>query len=91
MFTEKDIEQVIEIYETRGIVTRDDFGNMDSRPLSEEVYDEMQRRGYDNVMMTEAHLSGYADYSRAIYNADKYTFKEADEYLIKNVLHEWKL
>lgn len=25
MFTEKDIEQVIEIYETRGIVTRDDF------------------------------------------------------------------
>ena len=44
MFTEKDIEQVIEIYETRGIVTRDDFGNMDSRHLSEEVYDEIDRK-----------------------------------------------
>ena len=33
MFTEQDILNVIEVYESRGIVTRDDFGNLDSRPL----------------------------------------------------------
>lgn len=87
MFTEDDIKAVIEAYEKRGIVTREDFINLDSRPLSEEVLDELYKRGYNEAMMTEAHLEYFKDYSRAIFDPNRYKPDEADKYLIQNVLH----
>ena len=90
MFTENDIRNVIQVYEKKGIVTRDDFLNLDSRPLSDEVLDELQRRGYEEARITEAHLDDYMDYPRAIYNRERFEPKEADEYLIQNVLHSNK-
>ena len=89
MFTEQDIQNVIEAYESRGIVTRDDFGNLDSRPLSDEVLDELRRRGYRSAKMTEAHLPQFVDYSRAIYDPDHYEPDDADELLIKDVRQEY--
>lgn len=89
MFTEQDILNVIEVYESRDIVTRDDFGNLDSRPLSDEVLVELHRRGYRSAKMTEAHLPQFVDYSRAIYDPDQFDPDEADDFLIKYVLHEY--
>ena len=87
MFTEDDIKAVIEAYEKRGIVTREDFINLDSRPLSEEVLDELYKMGYNEAMITEAHLEYFKDYSSAIFDSNRYKPDEADKYLIHNVLH----
>lgn len=87
MFAEKDILNIINVYNERGIVTRNDHPNLDSRPLSHEIYDELRKRGYKEVMMVEAHLDGWVDYSRAIYNPNRFEVHEAEEYLIKNVLY----
>lgn len=87
MFTEEDIVNVISVYEECGIVTRNDCANIDSRPLSQEIFDEIQKRGHEEALMIEAHLEGYMDYSRAIFNPDEFKPQEAKTYLIKNVLH----
>lgn len=43
MFTKADMRKVVSAYESNGIVTRNDFGNIDSRPLAKEVLDELHR------------------------------------------------
>lgn len=89
MFTEDDIKAVIEAYEKRGIVTREDFINLDSRPLSEEVLDELYKRGYNEAMITEAHLEYFKDYSSAIFDPNRYKPDEADKYLIQNFISDF--
>ena len=92
MFTEQDIQNVIEAYESRGIVTRDDFGNLDSRPLSDEVLDELRRRGYRSAKMTVPgrHMPGAPNRpSISNYDPDQFDPDEADDFLIKYVLHEY--
>lgn len=86
MITATDMKKVIDEYEKKGIVTRDDFVNLNSRALSYEVFDKLKKQGYEESSMTEAHLDNFSDYSRAIYNTNKFTKREADLYLIQNVL-----
>lgn len=59
---------------------------LNSRPYADEVFEEMQKRGYGEALMSEPHLDNYEDYSRVIYNPDVYSHKEAEKYMIKNVL-----
>ncbi len=87
MFTEEDIKNAIVAYEDRGIVTRDECKNLDVRPFDKEIFYELRSRGYQEALMTEAHLTGFRDYSSAIFNPQRFTPKEADNYLIKYVLH----
>lgn len=86
MFTKADMRKVVSAYESNGIVTRNDFFKIDSRPLAKEVLDELRRIGYTEAMITETSTKGRTDYSSAIYNPEHFEPKEADEYLIQNVL-----
>lgn len=88
MFTEKDIETVILAYEKNGIVTRNDCKNIDSRVLSDEIYEELSKRGYSSIGMIEEHLDGFTDYSRAIYDTNRMDFHEANKYLKQYVLKD---
>lgn len=84
--TEREMKKVIEAYETRGIVTRNECRSIDSRALSKEILKEMHNRGYSEAKKEEANLEGYVDYSNIIYNSDVIEFQEAKDYLIKHVL-----
>lgn len=86
MYTKKDIENVIDAYEQCGIVTRKECKNLDSRPLSQEIYNELLSRGYEEAQLAEIHLENFYDYSRVIYNSDRIDIKEVEKYMIKNVL-----
>lgn len=88
MHIDDDMITIMHAYETYGIVTRIECPNLDSRPLSDKIMLEMKKRGYEEALMTETHLEGFIDYSRAIYNPDRFTNKEADEYLVRYVLKE---
>ena len=86
MLNKKDIDIVVSVYEQKGIVTRDDCPGLDSRPYAIEMYEELNRR-YESVSIIESHLPGYIDYSSAIFNPQRFTPTEADNYMIKYVLH----
>ena len=75
MLDKKDIDFVINVYERKSIVTRDDCLNLDSRPYAREMCE------------VESHLPRYSDYSNAIFNSSEFNFYEVDEYMINNVLH----
>ena len=79
MHIDDDMITIMHAYETYGIVTRIECPNLDSRPLSDKIMLEMKKRGYEEA---------FIDYSRAIYNPDRFTNKEADEYLVRYVLKE---
>lgn len=51
MFTKADMRKVVSAYESNGIVTRNDFFKIDSRPLAKEVLDELRRIGYTEAMI----------------------------------------
>lgn len=85
MITVDQMNAVIDAYMTKGIVTRNECSNMDSRPLAEEIYDKLKELGC-KVSSVEANINNYADYTRAVYDPDKFDYKEAIEYLKKNVL-----
>lgn len=87
MLNEKDIDFVIKVYERKSIVTREDWLSLDSRPYAKEMCKELNRRGYEEASIIESHLSGYLDYSSAIFNSSKFTYNEVDEYMLENVLH----
>lgn len=85
-YTEEQMEVIIKAYVQNGIVTRKDYFGLDLRPYADEVFEELQKRGYSEAAMCEPHLEGYVDYSRVIFNSDVYSYKEAEEYMVKNVL-----
>lgn len=87
MLNEKDIDFVIKAYEQKNIVTREDLLSLDSRPYAKEMCNELNKRGYEEASMIESHLSGNFDYSSAIFNSSKFTYKEVDEYMLENILH----
>jgi hypothetical protein len=87
MFTEEDIKNVIAAYEDNGIVTRAECSNLDARPFANELFYELRSRGHEEAEITEAHLENYLDYSSAIFNPQRFTPTEADNYMIKYVLH----
>lgn len=86
MLNKKDIDLVINVYEQKNIVTRDDCLNLDSRPYANEMCAELNRRGYEEASIIESHLLGYSNYSSAIFNLSEFTYDEADKYMIENVL-----
>jgi hypothetical protein len=86
IYTEEQMKIIIKAYEKNGIVTRGDCIGLNSRPYADEVFSELKRRGYTEAAMSEPHLNNYTDYSRVIFNSDKYDYKEADEYMIQNIL-----
>ena len=45
MLNKKDIDFVINVYERKSIVTRDDCLSLDSRPYAREMCEELKRRG----------------------------------------------
>jgi hypothetical protein len=87
MLNKNDVDFVINVYEQKNIVTRDDCLNLDSRPYAREMCEELHRRGYEEASIIESHLPGYFDYSSAIFNTNELTYYEADKYMIDNVLH----
>ena len=87
MVIESEINKAISAYEIYGIVTRNDCASIDSRPLAKEIFEEMQKRGYLEVDLSEGHLKGYSDYSQVIFNPERYDYEQAIEYLVKNVLY----
>ena len=87
MLDKKDIDFVINVYERKSIVTRDDCLNLDSRPYAREMCEELKRRGHEEASIIESHLPRYSDYSTSIFNSSEFNFYEVDEYMINNVLH----
>lgn len=86
MFTEEQIRIIISAYEQNGMVTRNDYVGLDTRPRAKEVYTELKKRGYSEVAITEPHLENYVDYSSVVFNSKLYSYKEVEEYMIQNVL-----
>ena len=86
MYNEEQMQIIISAYQKNGIVTRNDYAGVDSRPYAKEVHTELQRRGYIEAAIIEAHLENYIDYSSVIFNPNIYDYKEAEAYMIQNVL-----
>ena len=86
MSKQADMRKVVSTYDSNGIVTRTDFVTIDSRSLAKEALDELHRIGHTEAMITETSTKGRTDYSSAIYNPEHFEPKEAEEYLIQNVL-----
>lgn len=86
MLTEEQIQIILSAYEQNGIVTRNDYVGLNTRPRAKEVYEELQRRGYREALLIEPHLENYRDYSGVIFNSDLYDYKEVEKYTIKNIL-----
>lgn len=87
MLEKKDVDFVINVYEQKNIVTRDEWLSLDSRPYAREMREELNRRGYKEASIIESHLPGYSDYSSAIFNSSEFDYKEVNKYMIDNVLH----
>ncbi len=86
MFTEEQIQIIISAYEQNGIVTRNDYIGMNTRPRAKEVCQELQKRGYLEAFLFEPHLENYIDYSGVIFNSELYDYKEVEKYMIQNIL-----
>ena len=87
MLNKTDINLVINVYENKGIVTRDDLLSLDSRPYANEMCKELKKNGYEEASIMESHLPGYSDYSSVIFNTDDFNYDEVDKYMINYVLH----
>ncbi|MGU8470241.1 hypothetical protein ACV3P7_03175 [Clostridium perfringens] len=88
-----EIEKTIKVYEKIGIVTRNDVASMDmysgSKLLFEALRDDLKRRNRsDKIVLKEVGLHGHFDYSSVIFNVEKYSHKEIEEYMIKYVLND---
>ena len=77
-FGMKSIQYVVEKYEC---------SNLDARPFANELFYELRSRGHEEAEITEAHLENFLDYSSAIFNPQRFTPTEVDNYMIKYVLH----
>lgn len=84
-WTNKEITELIQVLETVGIATRNDFSFLDSR-ISRELQRVLADMGYSNFIYFEEALDTFIDYPGAIYNTDYYDDKEAREYMRKYVL-----
>lgn len=82
------LNELISIYEEKGIVTRSELPTIDSRSGSRELYKLLKDRGYEEAIIKEIALDDYYDYSSVIYNSDRFTDEEVKEYMLQNVLEE---
>lgn len=85
-YTDDVMEIIINAYLEKGIVTRNEYPGIDSRPFGRGLEAEMRRRGYDNVDYVEEEVGNYYDYSGALYNESLYDMYSAKEYLRTHVL-----
>lgn len=85
-YSESDIKQIIDIYMSKGIVTRKEWPDIDMRPYGRGLQYELEKRGIDNVQYTEGEVGNYRDYSGVLYDDTKYSQEEALEYLCNKVL-----
>ena len=78
---------IINIYLRQGIVTRNEYPSIDSRPFGRGLVAEIEKRGYTNVGYVEENDRNYSDYSGAIYDKSLYNIHGAKEYLRTYVLN----
>ena len=82
----RHIDQVVEVYIDKGIVTRKDLECMDIRPTAGKLFSALRNKGYVDANIAEIGTQNYYDYSYVIFNMDMFTHEEAKEYMIKYVL-----
>lgn len=86
--TKKDLDEIKRIYEENGIITRNDWASLNSRPYAEAIYDRLVEDGY-SAIGEEFHLDSYIDYCIAIYDPKRYEREEVEKYMRDNVLKEF--
>lgn len=79
-------EKILDTLNKVGIVTREEITSIDSRTFCENVSLKLTNDGFENYHQAYAQLENCSDYTYAIYDENKYSNKEAIEYLLKNVL-----
>jgi len=85
-YTDDAMEIIISAYLEKGIVTRNDYPNLDSRPWGRGVVQQMENRGYYEASYAEEHTDDFYDYSGVLYNPNVFSREEAMEYLKNRVL-----
>ena len=85
-YSDETMAIIISVFLTNGIVTRDDYPGLDSRPFARGLVNEMEKRGYTEVGYVEEHLEGFYDYTGALYDTEHYNVISAREYLKKYIL-----
>lgn len=88
MSVQAEIERVVNVYRTQGIVTRNDVSSIDLRSFGRQLEEKMKNRGFSEARYTEVLLQSRRDYSGVLYNSEMYTDGEVEQYMINNVLSE---
>lgn len=87
-WTDHEIEELVQVLETKGIATRNDNPDLNSR-ISRNIGCVFERKGYAHYVYIEEALPNYADYCGAVYNINFFDDEEAREYLRKHVLVDY--
>lgn len=87
-WTDQEIEELIQILETEGIVTRKNNSSLGSR-IRRNIQSVFEDKGYTDFVYIEEALDNYIDYSGAVYNINYFTDREAREYMRKYILKSY--
>ena len=82
------IDEVVKVYQNKGIVTRKDVPSLDRRPFGRSLKEELEKRGCKDASYIEVALQDYNDYSGVLFDSREFTDEEAKNYMLKNVLHK---
>lgn len=80
---QNEIKKLIKAYEETGIVTRNDVKTMESYSGSKRLHKALLECDYNESILIEVFSSKHLDYSNIIFNSEKYSVKEAKEYIFK--------
>lgn len=87
IWTDEEVEALIDILETKGIATREDNPNLDSR-ISRNIVKVFESKGYNWYKYLEVALDNYYDYSGVLYNNNMFSVLEVQIYVRKYVLKD---
>lgn len=80
------IDEVIKVYCENGIVTRNEIPAIDTRPFGRSLKEAMEEHGYPEATYREVEIGNWKDYSGVLFDPDRYSEEEAEEYMCKHVL-----
>lgn len=83
VWTDQELDALVDVLESSGIATRLDNPNLDSRN-SRNIERVLKERGYNNFIHIEE--GAVNDYTCAVYNTEYYDDAEAREYLKNYIL-----
>lgn len=86
-FNQEEIDRVIEIYDEKGIVTRNECLSIDSRTFGRHLQCRFEDLGYETALYTEIHTVNWRDYSGVLFDTNRITLKEVEKYMFEKVLN----